>query len=58
MGILIAVVVIGLWGAHLFYILSSVEVDFASPVFYLHVVLQAYLYTGLFITGHDAMQKR
>jgi beta-carotene/zeaxanthin 4-ketolase len=23
--------------------------------FYLHILIQAYLYTGLFITGHDAM---
>jgi beta-carotene ketolase (CrtW type) len=57
MGILIAAIVIGVWGAHLFYILSSVQVDFASPLFYFHMLLQGYLYTGLFITGHDAMHK-
>jgi len=55
MGILIAVTVISAWSIHLFYILSFVPVDFTSPAFYLHILLQSYLYTGLFITGHDAM---
>jgi beta-carotene ketolase (CrtW type) len=32
-----------------------VNVDFTNPVFYLHILLQGYLYTGLFITAHDAM---
>lgn len=31
------------------------EVNFSSPIFYIHIFIQAYLYTGLFITGHDAM---
>lgn len=55
MGIAIAIIIISLWGAHLFYVLSYVAVDFTSPLFYLHVIFQSYLYTGLFITGHDAM---
>ncbi|MBW6534005.1 MAG: fatty acid desaturase [Mariniphaga sp.] len=55
MGIFMAIIVIVLWLGHLLYALFYVEPDFLSPVFYLHVLIQAYLYTGLFITGHDAM---
>ncbi|GAB1443162.1 fatty acid desaturase [Ignavibacteriales bacterium] len=54
-GILIASTVILLWAMHLFYILSFVNPNPLSPLFYLHILIQAYLYTGLFITGHDAM---
>lgn len=55
MGILIAFIVIILWAGHLLYALTSVAVDPASPFLYLHILIQAYLYTGLFITGHDSM---
>jgi beta-carotene ketolase (CrtW type) len=34
-----------------------VEVAWTNPWMYLHMVLQTYLYTGLFITGHDAMHQ-
>ncbi|HMQ69328.1 MAG TPA: fatty acid desaturase [Ignavibacteria bacterium] len=43
------------WGAHLYYSLSSVPVSFKDPFMYLNILIQAYLYTGLFITAHDAM---
>lgn len=46
-----------LWGFHLFYCLSYVNVNWTNPSFYIHVFLQGYLYTGLFITGHDAMHR-
>ncbi len=55
MGILIASLIILTWGSHLFYCLSFSVVDFSSPLFYLHILFQAYLFTGLFITAHDAM---
>ena len=55
MGVIIAISVIFIWGAHLVYILSSVELSLANPWMYLHILIQAFLYTGLFITGHDAM---
>lgn len=55
MGILIALLIITMWLLHLLYILNFVDVSFSSPFLYLHIILQAYLYTGLFITGHDAM---
>lgn len=57
MGIIIALTIIFVWISHLAYILTSVTVDFTSPFFYLHILVQAYLYTGLFITGHDAMHQ-
>lgn len=55
MGILIATIIISFWAGHLIYSLNFVIVDFTNPVFYLHILLQGYLYTGLFITAHDAM---
>jgi beta-carotene ketolase (CrtW type) len=57
MGLIIAIVIMGLWGGHLFYILSFVEVSWANPWMYLHILIQTYFYTGLFITGHDAMHQ-
>lgn len=55
MGILISSVIIILWIVNLFYSLNSVIPDYKNPVFYFHLILQAYLYTGLFITAHDSM---
>lgn len=55
MGILIAIAIILLWGTHLAYILLSIEVSHANPWMYIHILVQAYLFTGLFITAHDAM---
>ena len=55
MGVFIALLIITMWLLHLLYILNFVDVSFSSPFLYLHIILQAYLYTGLFITGHDAM---
>jgi len=54
MGILIAFLILFLWAAHLVYLLVFVEVSFA-PIMLLHIAIQTYLYTGLFITAHDAM---
>jgi beta-carotene ketolase (CrtW type) len=55
MGILIALLILLLWLAHLVYLLAFVEVSFTSPVILLHIAVQTYLYTGLFITAHDSM---
>lgn len=57
MGLLFAVVIFFSWLGHLAYILMNVEVAWDNPWMYLHVLVQAYLYTGLFITGHDAMHQ-
>ena len=55
MGVLIAITIILLWAAHLAWMLLRVPLSWDEPVMYLHILVQAYLYTGLFITGHDAM---
>lgn len=55
MGVFAAIVVFAMWGGHLAYCLLSVDFRFDSPLSYLHLLLQAYLSTGLFITAHDAM---
>ncbi len=62
-GLLIACGVTGLWFAHLlysfFYLPSPSAGTFVSPAQILwmlfHVLLQTWLFTGLFITAHDAM---
>lgn len=53
-GIIIASLVIGLWFISLFYLLQ-LNVDFENPWIYLGILVQTHLYTGLFITAHDAM---
>ncbi|MFY9153136.1 MAG: fatty acid desaturase [Prolixibacteraceae bacterium] len=55
MGLIIALTVIFLWLAHLVYLLVFVEFSFTSPEMLLHIAIQTYLYTGLFITAHDSM---
>lgn len=55
MGVLIALVIFSLWLIHLVYSFSNGPVSFSSPLLYVHMLIQAYLYTGLFITAHDAM---
>jgi len=55
MGIIVALTVIGLWAAHLIWSLTQITPSTAPVVSIAHVVIQAYLYTGLFITAHDSM---
>lgn len=54
-GLVIALLIISAWAVHLFYSLEFVQPEFSNAFFYLHVLIQGYLYTGLFITAHDAM---
>jgi beta-carotene ketolase (CrtW type) len=54
-GVLIALALLGAWLGHVLWLLVGAELSLASPLTYLHIALQAYLCTGLFITGHDAM---
>ncbi|GAA4931374.1 fatty acid desaturase [Mucilaginibacter defluvii] len=53
-GIIIALIVIGSWAVSIF-LLMQWTVDFTNPLLYLFILLQMHLYTGLFITAHDAM---
>lgn len=55
MGLIIALTVIFTWLLHLIFLFEYLTVDFTSIWFYFHIFLQGYLYTGLFITAHDAM---
>ncbi len=55
MGVTIAILMMSLWISHLMYLLIYVSPDFTNPVVYIHIFLQGYFYTGLFITSHDAM---
>ena len=55
MGILIALFIISAWSVHLAFSLIYLKVNFLDPFFYLNIFIQAYLFTGLFITAHDSM---
>ncbi|MDQ3290028.1 MAG: fatty acid desaturase [Bacteroidota bacterium] len=53
-GVFIALLIIITWFCSLVYLLQQ-PVNWASPVTYLFILVQMHLYTGLFITAHDAM---
>jgi beta-carotene ketolase (CrtW type) len=53
-GLFCAFAILTLWIAHLSYVLAN-PLDFQSPWTYVHVLIQTHLYTGLFITSHDAI---
>ncbi|WKN30583.1 fatty acid desaturase [Porifericola rhodea] len=54
-GVHIAIAIILLWLTSLFCLLSLFEVSWSNPLTYLFILVQTHLYTGLFITAHDAM---
>lgn len=54
LGVLIAFCVLAAWFGLLQFSLHF-DTDFASPWPYMLLLLQTHLYTGLFITAHDAM---
>lgn len=53
-GILIGWSIIILWWVCLIFLLN-LEFSWTNPLVYLGVLIQTHLYTGLFITAHDAM---
>lgn len=55
MGVFIAFLIGLSWAAHLFYVLNFQTIDISQLSFWLHIILQSWLFTGLFITAHDAM---
>lgn len=59
MGLIIALVIIALWCGHLWWTLLHAPMAGASALEWLlvamHVLVQGYLSTGLFITAHDAI---
>ncbi|QIL77449.1 fatty acid desaturase [Hymenobacter sp. HDW8] len=54
-GVLVAGVIMLSWGALLTFLLAFYEPNWRTPWPYLLLLLQTHLYTGLFITAHDAM---
>lgn len=53
-GVLIACIIIVAWASSLYYLLTW-NFSWANPLVYLMIFVQMHLYTGLFITAHDAM---
>ncbi|SEF82953.1 fatty acid desaturase [Algoriphagus boritolerans] len=53
-GLLIGWGIILLWSTSLIYLLQ-VKLSWSNPLTYLGILIQMHLYTGLFITAHDAM---
>ena len=54
LGVLIAFTIILVWAALLWTGLN-LQIDYRAPWLYLLILAQTHLYTGLFITAHDAM---
>jgi beta-carotene ketolase (CrtW type) len=53
-GLIIALIVIGLWVLCILNLMMW-KVNPQNPMLYLMILIQMHLYTGLFITAHDAM---
>ena len=53
-GVLIGMTIIVLWFVGLFFLLTW-EFSWIHPLTYVAILVQMHLYTGLFITAHDAM---
>lgn len=53
-GVIFALIIIGLWFLCM-VMLMQWEVNFRNPLLYIFILIQMHLYTGLFITAHDAM---
>ena len=54
-GVAIGGLIVGVWAALLGFLLARYQPNWHSPAPYLLALLQTHLYTGLFITAHDAM---
>ncbi|MBD2767673.1 fatty acid desaturase [Hymenobacter sp. BT664] len=54
-GVAVALLVLACWAALLIFLLAFYQPDWHRPAPYLLGLLQMHLYTGLFITAHDAM---
>ncbi len=55
MGTIVAVSIIALWAAAVWSALSGPDFSITDPFSYVRIALNTFLYTGLFITAHDAM---
>ena len=55
MGVFIALLVIISWASHLAYMLLLQPVNLLDVWFWVHMLIQTWLFTGLFIAAHDSM---
>jgi beta-carotene ketolase (CrtW type) len=53
-GLLISLAIISAWWVSLVFLIGM-NFSWAKPITYLGILVQTHLYTGLFITAHDAM---
>ncbi len=53
-GLAFAIAIVSCWSGSLFYFLNF-EINLKNPIIILFVLIQTHLYTGLFITAHDAI---
>lgn len=56
-GFYIALVIIISWISLIVYLLAGYTVSWQNPLTYCFILLQTHLYTGIFITAHDAMHR-
>ena len=54
-GMTLALLIIGVWSAGLFFLLTLKTAEISWFLILLGIIWQTFLYTGLFITAHDAM---
>ncbi len=54
-GTYIGITVIALWLLSVGFLLAFYEINWYNPLTYLFFLIQTHLYTGIFITAHDAM---
>jgi beta-carotene/zeaxanthin 4-ketolase len=57
MGLFIALLIMICWTIHLIYTLIFQPINFLDYWLYIHIIIQTWLSTGLFITAHDAMHR-
>jgi len=55
MGVLIAVIIMLCWAAHLAFMLFFQPINLLDGWFWVNILIQTWLFTGLFITAHDSM---
>lgn len=53
-GLFFALTIISLWAILLTYLLHY-KIEWSNPLVYVFVLVQTHLYTGIFITAHDAI---
>ena len=53
-GLLVALLVTACWCSCIIFLMQS-NINFTNPFVYVMIMVQMHLYTGLFITAHDAM---